>query len=195
MFPIRAALLLTLLVPGIALCKPALTFTLAHGSANEQRIQREVERLAAQHDLDKWLQTRTIRIAAGEIPHSHPILTLHTRHLGEPNLLLSTLVHEQMHWLLSNRAAPAAAAIKELRALYPVLPVGYPEGADSEQANWEHLIVIYLEMMACRELLGTETAAKVMAFWSNDHYTALVKTVLRDEARIGAIVRKTGLLP
>lgn len=32
------------------------------------------------------------------IPYSHPVLTLHTRHLKDDLALLSTFVHEEYHW-------------------------------------------------------------------------------------------------
>jgi hypothetical protein len=42
-----------------------------------------LERLLKQYDLSKWIFTRKVIIDQGEIPHSHPVLTLHTRHLGK----------------------------------------------------------------------------------------------------------------
>ncbi len=77
----------------------------------------------------------------------------------------------------------------DLRALFPKIPVSYPEGSDDEAGNYEHLIVIYGEYQADRELLGDEGAHRVMDFWTQDHYTWLYKTVLSRGGEIAAILK------
>lgn len=62
----------------------------------------QLERLLDSYDLSPWLYTRSVAIDADAIPHSHPVLTLHTRHLDDDRLLLSTFVHEQLHWFLTS---------------------------------------------------------------------------------------------
>jgi hypothetical protein len=171
----------------------AVQIRLVNNSVAEQQTRTQLLGLLSKHDVSKWLFTRNIAIEGGEIPHSHPELTLNTRHLKHSDLLLSTFVHEQIHWFLEQHEAPAKAAMDELRVLYPRIPVGYPEGASDEEANYEHLIVIYLEYQAVKELLGQSRARKVMDDWARDHYTWLVKKVVRDEARIKTIVQKHGL--
>jgi hypothetical protein len=44
--------------------------------------------------------TDEVLIEKGSIPHSHPILTLNTRHT-DPLLITKTFVHEQFHWFAS----------------------------------------------------------------------------------------------
>ncbi len=188
-----AMLLPTTLLSLSCMARPQMDVSLAHGSAAEKRAQAQLAALMKKHDLSKWVQTRKVVIAAGEVPHSHPVLTINTRHLDRDDLALSTFVHEQIHWHIASKSAPLTAAIAELRALYPKLPVGYPKGASDELANYEHLVVIYLEDQANRELLGEQGALKVMQYWSGDHYTALVQIIMQDRARIAAIVKKHGL--
>ena len=66
----------------------------AHDTASEQATADQLRRLLSQFDLTPWLFTRRILVDERAIPHSHPVLTVHTRHLREDNLLLSTFVHD-----------------------------------------------------------------------------------------------------
>jgi hypothetical protein len=50
----------------------------------------------------------------------------------DDELLLSTLVHEQLHWFLVLRQKDTDAAIKELRMMFPAVPARPPEGAQDE---------------------------------------------------------------
>jgi hypothetical protein len=88
------------------------------------------------------------------IPHSHPVLTLHTRHLQDDELFLSTFVHEQFHWFLVQNEKDRDDAIKELRALFPTVPSRGPEGAQDENSTYLHLLDCYLEYRAVQQLLG-----------------------------------------
>lgn len=172
-----------------------VAISLAHASPAEQQTKAQLERLLGQYDLAMWTFTRSIAIDDQSIPHSHPVLTLHTRHLKDDELLLSTYVHEQSHWFLGQHETQTDAAIKELRRLYPKIPVGFPEGSDSERGNYVHLLVIYLEYRADRELLGELRARQVMEFWAHDHYRWLYRTVLEEARKIGEVALKNNLLP
>jgi hypothetical protein len=55
------------------------------------------EQMLASYDLSRYTFTRAVVIDEKAIPHSHPMLTLQTRHLGSDDLLLSAYVHEQLH--------------------------------------------------------------------------------------------------
>ena len=155
----------------------------------------QLERLLSQYDLTQWIFTRSVVIDEEAIPHSNPILTLHTRHLRDDDLLLSTFVHEQAHWFFDQHRSDAVKAVSELRGLYPSIPVGFPEGSNDSDGNYEHLIVIYLEYEADMRLLGELRAWQVMSFWSQDHYTWLYRTVLSDRTRLRELVREYHLDP
>lgn len=60
-----------------------LTIRLGHGSEAEGIMARQLDALLAKYDLEPWVLTRVVRIDERSIPHSHPVLTLHTRHIGE----------------------------------------------------------------------------------------------------------------
>ena len=174
---------------------PRVAISLRHGDVREGATQSQLERLLSQYDLTPWIFTTSVVIDGDSIPHSHPVLTLHTRHLKDDDLLLSTFIHEQAHWFLSRHHEDALKAVAELRELYPSIPVGFPEGSNDSDGNYEHLIVIYLEDEADRKLLGELRAWQVMSFWSQDHYTWLYRTVLRDRTRLRDLVRKYHLDP
>ncbi|HEV2859922.1 MAG TPA: hypothetical protein VGX48_02825 [Pyrinomonadaceae bacterium] len=189
------ASLLVFVLCAAARAQEKIDISLAHGSAEEAQTKAQLQRLLGAYDLSKWIFTRSVVIDERAIPHSHPTLTLSARHLKDDELLLSTFVHEQLHWLLDQREKETEAAIKELRAMFPKIPVGYPEGARDERSNYMHLLVIYLEYRADRELLGELKARQVMEFWSKDHYTWIFRTVLERPRDIGEIALKHRLIP
>lgn len=172
-----------------------LDISLKTGSQAESQTTEQLQRLLKTYDLSKWIFTKSILIDEKSIPHSHPVLTLHTRHLKDDDLLLSTFVHEQLHWFLVQKDKETKEAIKELRVLFPKVPVGFPEGSEDEDSTYLHLLVNYLEYRADRELLGELRAKQVMDFWATDHYTWVYKTVLERTRAIGNIAFKHKLIP
>lgn len=187
--------LLIILLSCSTYAQDKISISLAHGSKDEIQTKEQLQRLLKTYDLSKWIFTRSIIIDEQSIPHSHPTLTLHTRHLKDDDLLLSTFVHEQLHWFIGQKDKDTEEAIKELRVLFPKIPIGFPEGSDDERGNYAHLLVIYLEYRADRELLGELKARQVMEFWSADHYTWIYKKVLERPRDIGNIAFKHKLIP
>ena len=185
----------TLWLSAAAAAQINLDIALKQGSASEAQTKDQLQRLVKTYDLSKWVFTKSILIDEKAIPHSHPVLTLSTRHLKDDELLLSTFVHEQAHWFISQNSKNTEAAVKELRALFPKVPVGFPEGGSDEYSTYIHLIVIYLENRANRELFGELRGRQVMDFWASDHYTWIYKTVLERPRDIGEIAFKHRLVP
>jgi hypothetical protein len=132
----------------------SVVIQLKHESDPERRTKEQLEHIISSYDLSRYTFTHEVIIDDKSIPHSHPVLTLHSRHLGSDDLLLSTYVHEQLHWYLDAHRAQTKAAENELRKLYPKVPVGYPEGAQDEESTYLHLIDCYLEMKADQQLIG-----------------------------------------
>lgn len=166
-----------------------VSIELKHGSEAEQQTKTQLERLLKSYDLGPYTFTQKVVIDENSIPHSHPVLTLHTRHLNSDDQLLSTYVHEQLHWYLVAHQEQTRGAEAKLRKLYPKVPVGFPDGAQDEEGTYLHLIDCYLEMQADRHLLGPQRAADVMKFWAGDHYRWVYKTIVEDEKAIAEIVR------
>src|SRR2546421_1005332 len=162
--------------------------------ASEVQTKSQLQKLLAQYDLSRFIFTKEIMIDRTSIPHSNPVLTFHTRHLKDDELLLSTFVHEQIHWFLAQHEEQTEQAIKELRVIFPKVPVGFPEGADSEYSSYLHLLVNTLEYRADKDLLGELRARQVMEFWATDHYRWIYKQVLDEGDKIRAVLRKHKLV-
>lgn len=156
-----------------------LDIDLAHDSDAEARTRTALLRLVDEYDVSAWLYTNEVLIDETSIPHSHPVLTLHTRHLHEPNHLLSTFVHEQFHWLEDGETLAAfRAAMADFEELFPDVPDRAGGGASDDPSTYRHLIVCDLELQAMTRLLGEETARTVMASWT--HYEWIYDQVLSD---------------
>ena len=167
-----------------------LDIALKRGSAREVQTKEQLQRLLRTYDVSRWLFTKSIIVDEQAIPHSHPTLTLSARHVHDEELLLSTFVHEELHWFLVNQGKATDAAIADLQALFPTVPGKPPEGAQDEHSTYLHLIDCYLEYRAVEELLGELKARQVMDFWATDHYTWVYKTVLERQRDIAAVVSK-----
>lgn len=172
-----------------------IEIALKHGTKAEQQTKDQLQRLLKTYNLTKWIFTKSILIDEESIPHSHPVLTLSARHVKDDELLLSTFVHEQAHWFLSQNEKATNDAKQELRLMFPKVPIKAPEGASDEESTYLHLIVVYLEYRADRELLGELKARQIMEFWATDHYTWIYKIVLERPRDIGNIAFKHNLIP
>ena len=175
--------------------QPSVTIDVASGTEREQRTKQTLQQLLATYDLRKYTFTRRVVIEEGAVNHAFPVLTLNARFASAPDELLTSYVHEQIHWHLVNLSKETDEAIKELRALFPKVPAGGPEGARDENSTYLHLLVCYLEYRADRELMGELRAKQVMEFWSTDHYTWVYRTVLERARDIGNIAFKYKLVP
>jgi hypothetical protein len=165
-----------------------IEITLKNNTPAEAATKTQLERLMKTYDLSTWTFTNKIEIDEKSIPHSHPLLTLHARHLKDDDLLLSTYVHEQIHWHFTSKRKESEEAFKELKAMFPDIPKTAPEAARDAESTYLHLFVCYLEYRAIRELLGELRAKQVMDFWATDHYTWIYKTVVERRRDIGGIL-------
>lgn len=169
-----------------------VTITAKSGSEEELHTKAQLERLLDAYDLEPFLQTREVQVVAGVIPHSHPVLTVNTKYLDSDLHLLTTFVHEQLHWLTSDRDEQVTAAIAEFRQRFTDVPVRGGEGGRDEHSTYLHLIVCDLELQAMTALVGADTARKTLA--EANHYKWIYRQVLEDptireiNARHGFIV-------
>jgi hypothetical protein len=191
----RAIWLVGLVCCSIPGATPELEVSLAHETAAEAETRDQLQRLLKAYDLSDWVWTRKIVIDRDAIPHSHPVLTLHTRHLKDDLLLLSTFVHEEYHWYETAHGRETSAAIAELKTAYPRLPVGGVDGASNEESSYLHIIVCYAEWQKMKALVGPEQARQTMEFWAGDHYRAIYRLVLDNEVAVGHVVDRHQLLP
>ena len=193
----KALFVIALLTGQVFAAAPSLEIKLKHNSAEEAQTKKQLERLAEAYPLAPWYFTRLIEIDETAIPHSRPLLTLHTRHLRDDDLLLSTFVHEQIHWFLDAHDKETKAAENDLRSLFPTIPIGFPDGAEDEVSDYLHLLVNFLEWRSDKQLMGELRARQVMEFWTHDHYRVIYQLVLDHSKEIEQIISKhhLALLP
>lgn len=153
---------------------------LEHGSEGEQAAADQLRRLLDAYDVARWTWTERVRIDETAIPHSHPVLTLHTRSVGAGLDQLATYLHEQFHWWVDERSDAEGAAIAEFRELFPEVPVAANGGggARDEYSTYLHLIVCDLEFQAMAALVGDARAREILA--SYRHYRWIYDQVLTD---------------
>lgn len=173
----------------------ALEITTETSDKAELSTVELLQALRMSHDTDKWEFTDKVHIKKKAIPHSHPVLTLHTRHTSkeQKDLLLSTYLHEQIHWYLDENLEQTNAAIQALKAIFKEVPVGYPEGARDEYSTYLHILVCFFEIEAISALLSKERVNAVSQFWKKDHYTWVYTQVDRRRPEIAKIVESVGL--
>jgi hypothetical protein len=176
------------LVATVAAETPRVKIELAHGTEREQRTKIRLQDLLTKYDLKKYTFTKQVVIEESAINHAFPVLTLNVRFANSPDDLLSSYIHEQLHWHLRERESQQRSAVAELRRWYPKVPVGLPEGADSEYSTYGHLVDCYLEIVADRDFLGPERTKVVIS--NKPWYTWIYGTVMRDEDRIANIVNR-----
>jgi hypothetical protein len=178
-----------------ALGQVQLEIALKQGTPREASTREQLQRLLATYDLSPWIYTKSVVIDERAIPFSHPVLTLHTRHAKDDDLLVSTFLHEQLHWFLAERREATEQAVADLRKLFPTVPAGGTAGARDEESTYLHLLVCYLEQQADLRVLGELRTKQVMDFWATDHYTWVYQTVLSRSRDIGQVIRDRKLIP
>ena len=171
------------------------TITLMKGTSREQQTKEQLLRLFEQYPLDKWRYTERVHIQEGAIPHSHPVLTLNTRHQDDHEQLLGTYLHEQLHWYctLVEKFEAAKQAMDKFCEFYPDLPVVQPEGCGSAYSNYLHILVNALEYLGLGELLGTKEARKALE--RKTYYTRIYELVLKEYDQISEVIGRYGLFP
>ena len=168
-----------------------ISIKLAHNAGRERQTSEQLQKVISSYDLSKYTFTREVVIEERAMNHAFPVLTLNVRFADSPDELLSSYVHEQLHWYLRDHDAQQKAAIDELRQMYPNAPVGLPEGADSAYSTYGHLVDCYLEIQADRELIGPKRTDEVIR--NKPWYTWIYKTILRDEDKIRGVVQEHNL--
>lgn len=150
--------------------------------------------LAQVYDLSPFFFTRRVQIQSQVIPHSHPVLTLNTRHAQNPNKILSVFLHEELHWWLLHKREAAKAVIKSLKSAFPQAPQTSSSGKDSTHV---HLLVCYLELRALASYLGDAEARSVLrSIMEEDKiYPWVYLQVLTRGEEIRKLVEGHGLLP
>lgn len=170
---------------------------LDHAEREASRIRELLSALRVRHDLARFEFTRHVRIVPAGPTHSHPILTLGTRFAETEDLLLSTYLHEQMHWYLWHLGTPDRDMLEpfydELVRRYPQAPVDLPDGARNYDATYSHLVVNWLEVAATSEFIGRERAFNIASMQRS--YRWIYRTVVKDWEALGELYEHHGIVP
>ena len=177
---------LLILATAVLSATQSVTINVKSGTERELRTKALLERVLQDYDLRKYTLTRKVMIDERAVNHAFPDLTLNARFADSEDELLSSYVHEQLHWHLRDRAPQMQRAVAELRQLYPRVPVGGADGAETEYSTYGHLVDCYLELQADRQLIGRERTSAVIAH--KGHYNWIYSTILKDEPKIAAVV-------
>jgi catechol 2,3-dioxygenase-like lactoylglutathione lyase family enzyme len=153
---------------------------LINDSATERTTRDQLVELFERHDLSPFEFTEVVRIEDGAVPHSHPVLTLSTRSPNE-SALLSTYLHEQLHWFSSGCASPDGEA--ELFRRYP----------DEEIGTYIHLHVCWLELDALARYMPRDEVQRFLL--SKPYYQDIYRRVVDDDAALGEMYRRYGMVP
>lgn len=170
---------------------------LDHARREADRVRDMLQALRRRHDLSRFEYTRVIRVVPGGDTFSHPILTLGNRFADNEDLLLSTYLHEQMHWYLwylgTPEKDPVAPFFDELVRRYPEAPTELPDGARNYELTYLHLVINWLEVAATSEFIGRHRAMAVADVQRT--YRWIYRTVLRDWDALQELFERHGLVP
>ena len=181
----------TLTLTASAFAADPVSIRLSHNTSREHQSAESLKKIVSSYDLTKYIFTREVVIEERAMNHSFPVLTLNARFADSPDELLSSFIHEQLHWYLREHNSQQKAAIAGLRQMYPNAPVGLPEGAENAYSTYGHLVDCYLEIEADRQLIGAERTMAVIK--DKGHYTWIYSTIVRDEQKISDVVDEHNL--
>ena len=177
-----------------------LDIDLDHAKREAERMRDMLSALRRRHDLSRYEYTTIVRIVPGGETFAHPVLTLGNRFACNEDLLLSTYLHEQMHWYLWYLGTPErdmlAPFMDELVRRYPDAPIDIANGgARGYDATYEHLVVNWLEIAATSEFIGRERALAVAHAQRLRSYGWLYRKVVRDWDALGELYERHDIVP
>ena len=176
---------------GVAENSDVLWIGLANGTEAEADTAAALRTLMRRYDLEPWILTRTVLIDAKQIPDSDPILTIDTVPVDKEPELLSTFLHEELHWLEKPPWGPDfRAAMKDYEAVFPDVPSGNEGGARDRESTYRHLLVCDLEFQAMKALVGEAVARRTLS--GITHYEWIYDKVLND-GRVHEVAVRHGL--
>jgi hypothetical protein len=189
----RKFVFLTLFTTAVFAKSPEIEIQLHSGNESEQKGKVLIQGFLKKYDLEKYIFTKKIIIQSMVIPHSHPVLTLNTRLIDQPDRYLSTFIHEQIHWFFDGaNSKKTDKFIEDIKKKFPKIPDNKESGAKDEASTYLHLGVCYNEYVALSHYIGEETAKKI--FETGDVYPWVNKQVLEKGKVISETLQANGLL-
>lgn len=129
-------------------------------SEKEEAMVSLVQQLEKEYDFPIF--TEKILVEEGSVPHAYPILTLNTR-VSDPREVLSTLIHEQLHWFAQDNPRHKEAM--------DYLKQHYEDNGECNKSGtypdsfWEHIIVCWNTRNILQQLLPEEDIQYVYSQW------------------------------
>jgi hypothetical protein len=175
--------------------KAEINIHLVHGDSLELKTRAQLLKLLSVYHLNRLIFTNNVNIESGFtiIPHSHPVLTLNTRHIRDDELLLSTFIHEELHWFISYHPRKNEI-LAELKKTFPNPEVNFPDGSGGVDDTYFHIIICQLEYKALQKLLGELRAFEIFSFWQQDHYKWIYQAVLNHQPILNNLLTKYELV-
>jgi hypothetical protein len=169
-----------------------VTIETANGTHSEESVKQLLGDLLAKYDTSRWAFTDQVIVEDSATPHSHPVLTIGTRPIVRTPLgVLTTYLHEQIHWYLAGRPDATPAAVEELKRLYPEVPDKDHGGARNHESTYLHLIVNWLELESLRLLVGEEAADSTLRQTVDGPvYGWIYKRVFEDHVALSKVVSR-----
>ncbi len=170
-----------------------LKIDLHSGNPNEKKAANLIEGFVEKHDLSPYVFTPLIRIQSMVIPHSHPVLTLNTRQISDPDRYLGLFLHEQIHWFFAanERGPQLKNFILRMKSKYPKVPSHKDGGGFDEESTYLHFGVCYYELKALTKYLGEKRAKEI--FETEDVYAWIRKEVLANSEFLDKALVDSGL--
>ncbi len=198
----KVVLFFTLLIIAGCATTPApksdeeLVITEVYPDKGTAMVRQDIEHMIRIYDLTPLIFTHKIEIESRKVPsRSHPVLTLNTRFAENPQKILASFIHEQLHWWTSMNRVQTLKAIAELERKFPGAP---REGKNkTNKTTYEHLIVCLLEYDALAFYLDKKKATKtIWEFINRDRiYPWSYSKVLKNYATINQIILRNKLKP
>lgn len=172
---------------------PDIEIQLHDGNKAEKQGQQMIQDFLKKYDLSKYIFTKKIIIQSMAIPHSHPVLTLNTRQIDQPDRYLSTFIHEQIHWFfVGANSKNTDKFVESIKKHFPKIPDSQNGGAKDEYSTYLHLGVCYYEFLALSHYIGADKAKKV--FETADVYSWIDKQVLDKGPVIAETLKSNALI-
>lgn len=176
------------------MAKADIVIKTAKGTTREEKGKQLLQDIIEHYKVQEYFYTDKIFIEEGAIPHSHPVLTLNTRLIDNKDAFLSSFIHEQIHWYLSQSQLKEKLQkfIVFAKKQYPQIPVGKKQGgARDNYSSYLHLAVNFLEYEGLKHFVGKARALKW--FYDKKVYGGLNEIVLRDMEILKSKIYSLGL--
>ncbi len=187
-------LIFTILCSSHSLAKKVdFKIELHSGNESERKAEALIRGFGKTYDLSPYIFTKDIFIQSMIIPHSHPVLTLNTRQISEPERYLALLIHEEIHWFFAagEREAQLVKFISRMREKYPRVPSRKNGGAIDDESTYLHFGVCYYELEAMKKYIGEKKA--IENFGTEDVYSWIRKEILNNKEFVKETLLNSGL--